>query len=774
MSDTVPDDATYRDPRRPVAERVADLVARMTLDEKVAQLCSIWLMVDPERGEVAPAQFATLFGGDPDPERLLGQGVGEITRPLGTRPVDPTAGAQMVNDLQRRLVEGTRLGIPAICHEECLTGLMAQGATSFPSPLNFGSTWDPDLVEQVGRAIGRQMRAVGAHQGLAPVADVARDPRWGRIEETMGEDPYLVGVMVSAYVRGLQGDAATTGVIATLKHFAAYSFSEGGRNFAPAHVGPRELRDVFFVPFEMAIRTAGAGSVMNSYQEIDGEHPAASRRLLTEILRDELGFDGFVVADYGAVSFLHQFNGVAADAAEAAALALRAGLDVELPAAAAFLQLPEAIERDLVSETDVDRAVGRVLAAKFRLGLFEQPYVDPDAVDLDTADARALAVEVARRSVTLLANDGILPLDPDRLARVAVVGPNAAEPMALFGNYSFENHLVSTHFHDAAGVVEAVTVRDELRRRLGDGHVVYERGCPVMGHDRSGIAAAAAAAAEADVAVVVVGDKAGHFKLGTVGEGTDTTDLSLPGVQGDLVHEVIATGTPTIVVLLNGRPFALGSMAERAAAIVEAWFPGQGGAGALVDILMGEAEPGGRTTVTFPHTAGAQPVFYNHKPLAAGFPNQDEYGAVFPFGHGLGYTTFDYHDLSIEPATVPTDGAFTVACSVTNTGRRAGDEVVQLYLRDPIASVTRPVLELKGFTRVALEPGTTRRVEFVVSSDVLSFAGPDLGRIVEPGTIEVKVGASSADIRLHGAVELVGETRRVGGDRTMTTVVRVS
>jgi hypothetical protein len=394
-------------------------------------------------------------------------------------------------------------------------------------------------------------------------------------------------------------------------------------------------------------------------------------------------------------------------------------------------------------------------------------------VALDTADDRALAGEVARRSITLLTNDGTLPVDAASAGRVAVLGPNASDVMALFGNYSFENHLVSTHFRDAAGVVDAATVLDAIERRLGVERVVHERGCEVMGDDRSAIAAAVAAAREADLALVVVGDRAGHFKLGTVGEGTDTADLSLPGRQDELVEAVIATGTPTVVVLLNGRPFALGAIAARAAAIVEAWFPGQAGADAVVDVLFGDAEPGGRSTVTFSRRAGAQPVFYNHKPLATGFPEQDDYGAVFPFGHGLTYTTFEYGQLELSGETVPIAGEITVACTVTNVGRRPGDEVVQLYVRDPVASVTRPVLELKGFVRVSIEPAEQRRIEFTMSCDLLSFTGPDLRRIVEPGTIEVKVGSSSADIHLEGTIDVVGDARVVGHDREMVSRVRV-
>ena len=350
-----PDDAPYRDASRPLGERVDDLLARMTLTEKVAQLTSVWIEVDPERAQVAPSVMGSAFGSTLDPDEAMRHGIGQVTRPLGSRPVDAAIGARAINDLQRRLVDETRLGIPAICHEECLTGYMAQGATSFASPLNYGSTWDPELIERVAAAIRRQMRGVGVHQGLAPVADVARDARWGRIEETIGEDPYLVGTMVSAYVRGLQGDDPTTGIIATLKHFAGYSFSEAGRNFAPTHVGRRELADVFLLPFEMAVKLAGAGSVMNSYQEIDGEQPAASRWLLTEVLRDQWGFDGFVVADYGAVTFLHAFAGAAHDGVEASAKALRAGLDVELPAPVEYpTGLPAALDAGMVTIDDID------------------------------------------------------------------------------------------------------------------------------------------------------------------------------------------------------------------------------------------------------------------------------------------------------------------------------------------------------------------------------------------------------------------------------------
>ncbi len=780
----------YRDSTAAPAERVRDLLDRMSPTEKVAQLTSVWLTVDSSTGEVAPSQ--TNFGGAPawTPEEALANGVGQITRLLGTRPVDPSAGARMVNEVQRRLTSETRLGIPAICHEECLSGAMFAGATSFPSPLNLASTWDPGLVEAMTAAIGRQMRAVGATQGLAPVADVARDARWGRVEETFGEDPYLVGLLVSAYVRGLQGSKGGAdgdmgdGVVATLKHFCGYSSSEGGRNFAPAHIGPRELADVFLVPFEMAVRDGGALSLMNAYQEIDGQPPAASRQLLTGVLRDEWGFSGFTVADYGAVQFLQNLHKVAADSAEAAALAVQAGLDVELPAPVDYPRgIPEALRRGLLDQSDVDRAVGRVLSVKFRLGLFERPFVDVDAVPaaLNRPEDAALGAEIARRSVVLLKNTGILPLggpgSPDVSgggARVAVLGPNAADPLALFGNYSFENHVVSTHFADQAGGVDAPTVLDALVGRLGPDRVVHEPGCSVRGEETGGIAAAAAAAAAADLAVVVLGDRAGHFNLGTVGEGSDTAHLGLPGVQPALADAVLATRTPTVVVLLAGRPHAIARLKDRAAAVVQAWFPGAGGAAALVDVLFGDAEPLGRSPLTFSAAAGTMPRYYNHKLLAMGVPRQADFEPVFPFGHGLSYTTFEYSDLAVDPPEVAVDGEVTVTCSVANTGGRPGDEVVQLYVHDRLASVTRPVMELKGFVRAALGPGESARVTFGLPVDLLSFCGPDLRRRVEPGRFSVYVGASAGDIRLRGRFDVVGEVRVIGPGRRLTSTAAVA
>lgn len=752
--------------------RVEQLVGSLTLEEKLAQLGSAWLTMDPESGDMAPYQ-GTFAPAPTDPDETLRHGIGQLTRPLGSKPVAPSEGAATLARVQQHL-RGVGPGLPAVAHEEVLAGLMARDATQMPCPLALGATWDPDLVEAVADVIRRQTRAVGGHQGLAPVADVVRDPRWGRVEECFGEDPFLVGTMVTAYVRGLQGDDLRTGVVATLKHFAGYSGGVGGRNFAPAAIGPRALEDLDLLPFEMAVKLAGAAGVMNAYNDLDGEPAAASHHLLTEVLRDRWGFDGIVVADYFAVTFLRDQHGVAADRAEAAALALLAGLDVELPASDCFPHLAEAIDRGLLVEADVDRAVGRVLAVKEALGLLDdQPAPGGEAVEVLSTDADvALARRAAARSVVLLRNEGgLLPLAGT--GRLAVIGPNADLPSALLGNYSFANH-VADHFPGEDPGQMPATVLDALRD-VWDGEVVHAPGCEVTGEDTSGFIVAGAAATMADVAVVVVGDRAGHFGRGTVGEGTDTEDLSLPGLQADLVEAILSTGTPTVVVLLNGRPFDLGGLADSAPAIVECFFPGEQGAAAIADVLLGRADPGGRLPVSAGIEAGAQPLTYLRRELTAGVPQRRATTPRFAFGHGLSYTAFELSDLEVSADEVALDGTVDVRCTVTNVGERSGSEVVQLYAHDPVASLTRPVLELKGFARVdELEPGSSAQVTFVLHADRFAFTGRDLRRVVEPGAIELKVGRSSADLPLETTITLVGDgPRHPGEDRVLTTPATV-
>jgi beta-glucosidase len=766
----------FRDATCAIDERVADLVDRMTLPEKLAQLVGLWVSFDATT-ETMVAFRGTLGirGFEGSIQEHIRHGLGQVTRPFGSAPIEPADGARILAAFQRSLIDSTRLGIPALVHEECLTGFTAWRATTYPCPLAYGATWDPELIERVGHAIGTQLRAVGVHQGLAPVLDVVRDARWGRVEECLGEDPYLVAMMGTAYVRGLQAG----GIIATAKHFAGYSSSEGGRSFAPVHAGPREMADVFLIPFEMAVKHGGLASVMNAYTEIDGVPAAADAGLLTDLLRRRWGFTGTVVSDDLSVTFLQTLHHVAGDAGAAAVAALTAGVDVELPNPNAYAEpLEREVEEGGCAEAFVDRAVRRVLRQKIGIGLLETRFDEPaaSAIDLDPPEHRALAREVAERSITLLRNEGaLLPLDAVSVGAIAVIGPNADDPRALMGNYSFANHT-GVRFPDTPLGVEVTTVLDAIRDLAGSHvNVGYARGCDVVGDDIAGIDAAVVLAAASDLAIVVVGDRAGHFGRGTVGEGTDTESLLLPGVQQKLVEAVVATGTPTVLVLVNGRPFDLTWAAAHVPAIVEAWFPGEAGGEALASVLFGRVNPSGRLTVSFPRSAAMEPWFYNHRTLGgATIASSSRPESVFAFGHGLAYTTFAHTDLELSHLVLPTDGHLSVSCTVSNTGTRDGAEVVQLYTRDLVGSVTRPVLELVGFARVELGPGESRRVRFELHTDRLSFTGLTYERVVEPGDVEIMIGRSSADIVLRAPLELVGLTRLVGQNRVMTTPVTIS
>nr|AGU11053.1 Glycosyl hydrolase family 3 N terminal domain [uncultured organism] len=763
--------------------RADALLAVMTLDEKVAQLVGYWLdqngVVAPMQGEMAAVQQGSTLAD------ITRDGIGQFTRVYGTRPVEPDERAAWLWAEQRRLQRETRLGIPALVHEECLTGLAAWKAATFPTPLAWGASFDPELVEQVGAAIGASMRQLGVHQGLAPVLDVIRDPRWGRVDECIAEDPYLVGTVGTAYVRGLQ----SAGVDATLKHFLGYSASQAGRNHAPVHAGAREVADVYLPPFEMALRDGGARSVMNSYAEIDGVPVAANGELLTDLLRDRLGFDGTVVADYFSVAFLEVMHGIAADRGEAAALALEAGIDVELPTGDAYLApLVERVRSGQVDEALVDRAVLRVLRQKERLGLLETDAFAEDAptgIDLDTPLHQALARQLAAKSLVLLSNDSgsansgsansgtadsgtadggtvdsatpVLPLAPG--ASVAVIGPNADRAEALQGCYSFANHVLASHPDLPLGFA-IPTVREAVALALGPSAVRFAAGCAVTGDDRAGFADAVAVAVNSDVAVVVVGDQAGLFGRGTVGEGNDTESLDLPGVQRELVEAVVATGTPTVMVLLTGRPYAIGWALDgdqpRPAAVVQAFFPGEGGGLAIADLLTGAASPSGRLPLSLPRSAGAQPFTYLHPRL--GGPSDvtaADSTPVRPFGFGLGYTDFAYEELVVDP-DVRSDGVFTASVTVRNTGSRAGEDVVQLYGHDVHGSVTRPEVQLLGYARVALAAGESARVRFRVPVQRFAFTDRRMRKVVEPGDVQVWVASHAAASRPGGPVAAGG------------------
>lgn len=761
MADPAETDGTapWQDVSLSSGQRAEDLTSRMTLPEKLAQLVGLWVGADASGGGVAPRQAE--MAAPVVWEDAIRSGLGQLTRPYGTVPVEPTVAARSLAAAQQQVVAASRFGVPALVHEECLTGFAAWQATVYPAPLSWGASFHPELLAEVAGVIGASMRAAGVHQGLAPVLDVTRDPRWGRTEETIAEDPYLVASIGAAYVAGLEG----SGLVATLKHFAGYAGSRAARNLAPVSMGPRELADVVLPPFETALRHGGARSVMHSYTEIDGVPSAADECLLTGLLRDRWGFTGTVVADYFGVRFLETLHRVAAGPGEAAALALRAGVDVELPNGDAYTgPLQAAVERGDVPEQLVDRALLRVLTQKAELGLLDPDWA-PTAAEplvLDTDASRALALRLARESVVLLRNeDDLLPLRPG--TRVGLVGPLADDPMAVLGCYTFPVHVGRQHPDVALGL-EIPTVRERLQ---AEGLTVeHAEGCSVDGEDASGLPGAVAVAEAADVCVVVVGDRSGLFGRGTSGEGCDAPDLRLPGHQRELVTRVLATGTPTVLLLISGRPYALGSL-EAAGAVVQTFFPGQRGAEAVVDVLTGRVSPSGRLPVSVPADPGAQPTTYLAAPLAhrSDVSNLDP-TPLFPFGHGLSYTDFGWSDVR-APASWAVDGDIAVRLTVTNTGEQAGADVVQVYLHDPVAQVTRPVDRLVGYARVELEPGASAEVTVTVPADLASFTGLAGRRVVEPGAVELRVARSSSDVHTRLAVELVGALRETGPDREL-------
>jgi beta-glucosidase len=776
----------YTNPALPVDERIEDLLGRMTLEEKLAQLGS-WM------------PYYLLGPDGPDPARmveLLGDGIGQISRIGGILDAPPARVAELHNAIQRHLVERTRLGIPAIVHEECLNGYSGRGGTVFPQIIGVAATWDPALVERMGGVIRAQMAAVGARQGLAPVLDVARDPRWGRVEEVYGEDAFFAGRMGAAYVRGLQGPRRAGGVIATGKHFLGYGASEGGMNWAPAHIPDRELLEVYALPFETAIREAGLGSMMNAYHELDGVPCGVSREVMTGLLRARLGFDGFTVSDYVAIRTAWTYHHVADSLQGAAIQALLAGLDVELPNTDGYgAPLLDAVQHGLVSEDELDVSVRRVLKAKFELGLFEQPYVDAERAGaaFDQPEHSALAREIATGSLVLLKNEGdLLPL-PGGLASVAVIGPNADSVRNLMGDYTFVGQMAALVETIKAGAFSAAgsakvdeatrlsvlelfrdyldapdeeayarsrytvpSIVEAIRALAGPGcDVRHARGCDVRGTSTDGFAEAVAAARQAQMAVLVLGEKSGLDSTCTCGESRDRADLDLPGVQQQLLEAVVATGTPVALVVVGGRPLSLAWAAEHVPAILLAWVPGQAGGPAVADVLFGRASPGGKLPMTIPRSVGQVPAYYNHKPSGGRTFWAGDYvdlpaAPLYPFGHGLSYGACAYSNLRIAPEAIASRDWLTVSCDVANTGPRDAVEVAQLYLHIRQASVTRPVKELADFQRLTLQPGETRSVTFRVSAPRLAYLDREMEWALEPGPVDVMVGSSSEDIRLRG------------------------
>ncbi len=753
-------------------KKVKDLISKMTLEEKVAQLQSVFgkNLVD-ENGNFSEEKA----------EKYLKYGIGQISRVAGEKGVDPEKAVDLANKIQKYLKEKTRLGIPAIIHEECLSGFMAKGATTFPQAIGMASTFEPELIQKVSDVIRQHMKAVGVHQGLSPVLDIPRDPRWGRTEETFGEDPYLVSRMATAYVKGLQGENWKEGIIATVKHFTAYGISEGARNLGPAKIGERELREVFLFPFEVAIKEGQAGSLMNAYHEIDGIPCASSKFLLTKILRWEWGFKGFVVSDYSAIRMLENFHKVAKDAKEAAILALEAGIDIELPELDCYGEpLIQAVIEGLISEEVINTSVERVLRAKFLLGLFEEEERDPKKVYevFDIPQFRELAREVAKRSIVLLKNDGVLPLSKN-IKSIAVIGPNADNTRNLHGDYSYTAHIPAVSetlegikISDTC-VVNTVSILEGIKSKVSnDTQVYYAKGCDITSDSKDGFGEAIEMAKKAEVIIAVMGEESGLFHRGISGEGNDRTSLELFGVQKELLKELHKLGKPVILVLVNGRPQALKWEHENLNAIVEAWYPGEEGGNAVADVLFGDYNPSGKLPISFPAVTGQVPVYYNRKPSAFSDYIEESAKPLYPFGHGLSYTTFEYSDLKITPEKVNSLEKIEISFTLKNTGSREGEEVVQLYIHDQIASLERPVKELKGFKKVYLRPGEAKKITFILYPEQLAFYDEFMRFIVEKGVFEVMIGSSSEDIKLSGAFEVL-ESRVITEKRKFASEVIV-
>ena len=734
--------SAYRNPNLPAELRAADLVKRMTLEEKVDQL--------------AGGRRRSMATASPEAKEIF-EGLGKLYREDSQVSARDAATAR--NAAQHFLVEKTRLGIPGIFQGEALHGFMAYGSTSFPQVLGLASMWDPELVQQVFSAAGDEMASAGVNQAFTPVLDLARDPRWGRTEETYGEDPYLVGRMGVAAINGLQGTSWNIDrhhVMATMKHFAAHGQPESGTNTAPANFSERDLRETFLVPFRAAVQEAHVGSVMASYNEIDGIPNHANRWLLDRVLRQEWGFRGYVTSDANGLQMLVDTHHIAADFDDAARKGLAAGVDYDLSNGAVYATLLNQVRDGRVPEAELDQAVERVLEAKFRLGLFENPYVDPDYAQkiTNSSEHQQLALKVAQKAIVLLKNDkNLLPLDLKKLKTIAVFGPNAAD--VHLGGYSRD-----------PGPGNQISILDGIRKRAGDGvKVLYAEGCkittgkqgwaawyenkvtqPDPKSEVETIRAAAAVARQVDVAIVVVGEnESTNREAWSEQHLGDRDSLDLLGSQEALIRAVVETGKPVVVFLINGRPLSITYVREHVPAILEGWYLGEQGGTAAANVLFGDVNPGGKLPISFPRSVGQLPDFYNHKPSRNRSYLFDSREPLFPFGYGLSYTQFHFENARVEPKSVRAGASAKVSVDVINSGNRAGDEVAQLYIHQRVASVTRPVLQLRGFKRVSLEPGQKVTVDFTLTPEDLSLIDVNMNRVVEPGMFDLMVGPSSAE-----------------------------
>ena len=755
--------------RQSIDKKVQHLLSQMTLEEKIAQLGSIWIYELLEGNSFSQEKA----------KKLMKHGIGQITRLGGASNFSPVESARIANKIQKFLLKDTRLGVPAIIHEESCCGYMAKGATCFPQAIGAASTWQPELVKEMAVIIREQMKSVGAHQALAPVLDITRDARWGRVEETFGEDPYLVSIMGLHYIAGIQGNDWKEGIMATAKHFVGYGLSEGGMNWAPAHIPQREMQEVFLLPFEVAVKEAKVAAIMPAYHELDGIPCHSSTELLRDILRQQWGFDGLVVSDYFAINMLKETHLIVSNKENAARLAIEAGVDIELPSTDCYGKpLKDLLQKGKINEQLINESVARILKKKFLLGIFDNPSVDENKSSkvFDTPKQRNFAHRIARESIVLLKNENnILPLKKD-FSSIAVIGPNAHNARNIIGDYAYPCHIESlldmkkddkfntpipSKVEMDNNFVPILTVLEGIKEKVSqDTKIFYTKGCAVLDDSRAGFSEALEYVRKAEVAIVVMGDKSGLIDDCTSGETRDRASLNLPGVQEELIKEIHKTGIPIVLVLINGRPLSINWAARRIPAIIEAWLPGEEGARAIADVIFGDYNPGGKLPISFPRSVGQVPVYYNHKPSGGRSHWKGDYvemssKPLFPFGHGLSYTNFEYSNMVITPRTVSRDSQVKTSVDIKNIGSSTGDEVIQLYVHNRQSTITRPLKELKGFKRITLQPGEKKTVYFILLSEQLGFYNKEFKYVVEPATVKVMIGSSSEDIRLVDEYEII-------------------
>lgn len=756
------------------------IIKKMTIDEKLAQLGSIWSYQVIDEND-----FSLNKAND-----ILKNGIGQITRPGGSTGFSPVKVGLFINKIQKFLTENTRLGIPALLHEECLAGPLIRGCTVFPQMIGMASTWEPDSVKDLTSIIRKQMRIFQIHQGLSPVLDVTRDPRWGRTEETFGEDPYLISCFGKAYIEGLQSKDLKSGIAATAKHFVGYGLPEGGMNWAPSHIPERELKEQFLLPFEVAVKEAKVESIMNGYHEIDGIPCGSSEELLTNILREEWGFSGTVVSDYFAIDQLMNYHHLTDNKGEAAILALKAGIDVELPFHNCYKEpLKKAVERGDISLSLINNAVKRVLESKIRLGVFSNPFVEIDKIPeiLDSKKNRAVALSCAEKSLVLLKNSNDnLPIK-EKIKKIAVIGPNANSERNLFGDYSFPVHIETLlsmeddqEFENpipkikdlSSTTVETINILNGIKKVSESKYdILYSKGCDVLEGTEEELNKAIEIAKKADHLIVALGDKSGLTRDCTSGEARDSMTLELPDIQKKLLYALNKTGKPITTVLITGRPYALKEIFEYSDSVIEAWLPGEEGGTAVANAIFGKINPGGKLPISFPVSVGQIPVYYNHKPSGQRSHWLGDYvegspKPFLPFGFGLSYTKFKFDKFNMQKNISINENDFDVSLEVTNIGKMKGDEVVQLYISDIVSSVTRPIKELKGFVRISLLPGETKRVSFNVPICLLAFYNKNMDFVIEPGKFEIMVGNSSENILLNEKINVEGASIRKIGCKT--------